>query len=71
MSAGQFSYKDINSNIASTYAARIWDRLDPRSMVDEALGPLASKETRDTVMRAESKTQAFALLLLSAEFQRR
>lgn len=58
-------------DIASTYAARIWDRLDPRTMVDEALGPLASRETRESVMRAESKTQAFALLLLSSEFQRR
>ncbi|AMN40130.1 DUF1800 domain-containing protein [Rhodoplanes sp. Z2-YC6860] len=58
-------------DIASTYAARIWDRLDPHTMVDEALGPLASRETRETVMRAESKTQAFAMLLLSSEFQRR
>jgi uncharacterized protein (DUF1800 family) len=58
-------------DIASTYAARIWDRLDPHTMVDESLGPLASRETRETVMRAESKTQAFALLLLSSEFQRR
>ena len=57
-------------DIASTYAARIWDRLDPHTMVDEALGPLASTETREHVMRAESKTQAFALLL-SSEFQRR
>jgi uncharacterized protein (DUF1800 family) len=58
-------------DIASTYAARIWDRLDPHTMVDEALGPLASRETRESVMRAESKTQAFAMLLLSSEFQRR
>ena len=40
-------------------------------MVDEALGPLASAETREHVKRAESKTQAFAMLLMSSEFQRR
>ncbi len=27
-------------DIASTIAARLWDRLDPHTMVDEALGPL-------------------------------
>ncbi len=58
-------------DIASAFAARIWDKLDPHTVVDEALGPLASNETRETVKRAESKTQAFALLLLSSEFQRR
>jgi uncharacterized protein (DUF1800 family) len=58
-------------DIASNFAARVWDRLDPHTVVDEALGPLASTETREHVMRAESKTQAFALLLLSPEFQRR
>jgi uncharacterized protein (DUF1800 family) len=58
-------------DIASVFAARNADRLDPHTMVDEALGPLASTETREQIRRAESKTQAFALLLLSSEFQRR
>ncbi len=45
--------------------------LEPDAMVDAALGPLASKETRETVRRAESRPQALALLLMSPEFQRR
>ena len=44
---------------------------EPDTFVDEALGPLASNETRETVRRAESRPQALALLLMSPEFQRR
>jgi len=44
---------------------------EPDAMIDAALGPLASRETRETVRRAESRPQALALLLMSPEFQRR
>lgn len=44
---------------------------DPRLLVEQVLGPLASPETRQAVARAESKPQALALLLMSPEFQRR
>ena len=44
---------------------------EPDMMIDAALGPLASDETRQTVRRAESRPQALALLLMSPEFQRR
>jgi uncharacterized protein (DUF1800 family) len=44
---------------------------EPDTMIDAALGPLASAETRQTVRRAESRPQALALLLMSPEFQRR
>jgi uncharacterized protein (DUF1800 family) len=44
---------------------------EPDAIVDAALGPLASTETRQTVRRAESRPQALALLLMSPEFQRR
>lgn len=44
---------------------------DPRALVEEVLGPLASAQTRQAVARAESKQQAIALLLMSPEFQRR
>ncbi|KUL95446.1 hypothetical protein DK26_09875 [Bosea sp. WAO] len=44
---------------------------DPRLLVEEVLGPLASPQTRQAVARAESKAQALALLLMSPEFQRR
>jgi uncharacterized protein (DUF1800 family) len=58
-------------DIANTFASRVADVLDPPAMVDEMLGPLASAETRQTIDRAESRTQAFAMLLMSPEFQRR
>ena len=45
--------------------------VDPPALVDEVLGPLASAETRQTIARAESRTQAFTMLLMSPEFQRR
>ena len=41
------------------------------ALVDTALGPLASNETRQTIRRAESRQQALALLLMTPEFQRR
>jgi uncharacterized protein (DUF1800 family) len=44
---------------------------EPDEMVDAALGPLASRETRETVKRAASRPQALALLLMAPEFQRR
>ena len=44
---------------------------DPRALVEQVLGPLASPQTRQAVARAESKPQALALLLMSPEFQRR
>ena len=49
--------------------AEVAEALDPPALVDEMLGPLASVETRQTIDRAESRTQAFALLLMSPEFQ--
>jgi uncharacterized protein (DUF1800 family) len=47
------------------------DRIDPKVMLETALGPLASTETRNAVNRAETKQQAIALLLMAPEFQRR
>jgi uncharacterized protein (DUF1800 family) len=44
---------------------------DPEAVTDDALGPLASAETRQTLAHAESRQQALALLLMSPEFQRR
>lgn len=59
------------ADVASNFAARVADRLDPKALVDEGLGPLASPQTRDTVNRAGSRAQALALLLMSPEFLRR
>jgi uncharacterized protein (DUF1800 family) len=44
---------------------------EPDALVDTALGPLASAETRQAIGRAESRKQALALLLMAPEFQRR
>ena len=60
------------ADVASNFSSRVADRLDdPVALVDEGLGPLASAETRDTVSRAGSRSQALTLLLMAAEFLRR
>jgi uncharacterized protein (DUF1800 family) len=46
-------------------------RRDPNAMLEIALGPLASAETRSAVTRAETRQQALTLLLMAPEFQRR
>ena len=58
-------------DIANEIARRIGGMTDPETVADDALGPLASTETRQTIARAESRQQALALLLMSPEFQRR
>ena len=59
---------DIATGIAGQLAA---NNADPRAVLDSALGPLASAETRDTIARAESRPQALALLVMAPEFLRR
>jgi uncharacterized protein (DUF1800 family) len=44
---------------------------EANDMVDAALGPLASADTRQTIKRAASRPQALAMLLMAPEFQRR
>jgi uncharacterized protein (DUF1800 family) len=58
-------------DIANAFAQRYGERLDPAAMLETGLGPLASAETRTTVARAESRTQALTLLVMAPEFQRR
>ena len=57
--------------LASLFASQVKDAPRPLALVDEILGPAASPATREAVMRAESGSQAYALLILSPEFQRR
>lgn len=61
----------LRLDIASQISSRIADSIDPRALLDVVAGEAASPETRQTIERAESKQQAFALLLMSPEFQRR
>ncbi|CAN5295056.1 DUF1800 family protein [soil metagenome] len=61
----------LRLDIASQISSRIADSMDPRALLDVVAGDAASAETRQTIERAESRQQAFALLLMSPEFQRR
>src|SRR6266545_836803 len=58
-------------DVANQMATRIAAAADPNAVFEEALAPIASAETRRTVARAGSRTQALALLLMAPEFQRR
>jgi uncharacterized protein (DUF1800 family) len=58
-------------DIANQLARRVANLVDPEAAVDSALGPLASKDTRQAISRAETRPQALALLLMAPEFQRR
>jgi len=57
--------------LAAQFAHQLKNAPRPLQMVSDILGPSASQATREAVMRAESEEQAYALLLLSPEFQRR
>jgi uncharacterized protein (DUF1800 family) len=58
-------------DVANVFAGRYELSVEPEAVIDIALGPLATDETRQTVKRAESRPQALALLLMAPEFQRR
>jgi uncharacterized protein (DUF1800 family) len=58
-------------DVANQLARRVGSLVEPDAVIDTALGPLASEETRQMVKRAESRPQALALLLMAPEFQRR
>jgi uncharacterized protein (DUF1800 family) len=57
--------------IAHAFAERIAAGLDPVAVMEAALGPLASPDTRQTVARAESREQALTFALMAPEFLRR
>jgi uncharacterized protein (DUF1800 family) len=57
-------------DIASEFAGRA-QGVDPLTLLNSGLGPLASHDTHDTVARAETRAQALALLVMSPEFLRR
>jgi uncharacterized protein (DUF1800 family) len=58
-------------DVASEVGGRLPGWIDPAALLDSTLGPLASEETRRTIARAESRAQAFALLVMAPEFLRR
>ncbi len=61
----------LRLDAANAFAQAVAPDVDPQELVDVALGPLATEETRRAVARAESKTQAITLLTMASEFQRR
>jgi uncharacterized protein (DUF1800 family) len=58
-------------DIANTFARREGLALEPAAVMEVALGPLASAETRGAVVGAESRPQAMTVLLMAPEFLRR
>jgi uncharacterized protein (DUF1800 family) len=58
-------------DIANNLSRRAGEFIDPDAVASRALGPLLSKETKQTVALAGSRPQAIALLLMAPEFQRR
>src|SRR5262249_54422400 len=58
-------------DFANKFGGGVPQPIEPKELVETALGALASPETRQAVTRAETRPQAVALLLMSAEFQRR
>ncbi|MGA7781360.1 MAG: DUF1800 domain-containing protein, partial [Paraburkholderia sp.] len=57
--------------VAQRFAARVGDRLDPRTLGQTLLVGSISEPTATAVSRAESVSTAIALLLVSPDFQRR
>jgi uncharacterized protein (DUF1800 family) len=58
-------------DIANQISRRVGDTLDPIVIAQNTFGALLSSETKEALGRAESRSQALALLLMSSEFQRR
>ncbi len=61
----------IRLEAANSFAQVVAPDVEPKDLVDVALGPLATEDTRLAVARAESKVQALTLLVMAPEFQRR
>jgi uncharacterized protein (DUF1800 family) len=57
-------------DIANEFAGRL-PAVDPMALLESGLGPLASRNTRETIARAGSRIQALALLVMTPEFLRR
>jgi uncharacterized protein (DUF1800 family) len=57
--------------IAETFGARAAPTGDPQQVARQALGARLAPATLQAIARAETRAQAFAILLMSPEFQRR
>jgi uncharacterized protein (DUF1800 family) len=70
-SAAWYDGLPLRLQSANAFAQVVAADVEPREVLDVALGPLATQDTRLAVARAESKTQALTLLVMAPEFQRR
>jgi uncharacterized protein (DUF1800 family) len=58
-------------DVSTALANVVGGRIDPRTLLDQTLGPLAGAETRFQINGAASRQDGLALLLAAPEFQRR
>jgi len=58
-------------DVAERVAERMAAKVDPAELIESALGPLASADTRRAVARADSRQQALTIALMAPEFHRR
>ncbi len=58
-------------DVAASISRQVGNGIDPRHLIDEVFGLGLSTESRQAVLRAESRQQAIAIALMSPEFQRR
>jgi uncharacterized protein (DUF1800 family) len=70
-SAAWYDGLPLRLQSANAFAQVVAPDVEPKEVVDVALGPLATEDTRLAVARAESKAQALTLLVMAPEFQRR
>ena len=62
---------NVRLDVASRLASLAGERIDPRMLAEQVLGPNQSRQTRETIAQAASSRQGLAILLMSPEFQRR
>lgn len=61
----------LRAEWAMALSARLAGRRDPRTLLDETIGPVASPATRAAIAQAPSAVDAVAFLFGSPDFQRR
>jgi len=61
----------VRVELAAQFVRGLKNGPKPLDLIDDVLGREASAETRESIEHAESAQQAYALLMLSPEFQRR
>jgi len=71
LAAGDLILEPVAASDWLRIAELVSAQTEPSALVETALGPLASADTRQSIARAESRQQAITLALMAPEFQRR